>query len=54
MSRELEQVMDSLLPDRRANVERRAASLILEAVHGASDVGSTPEKKPKSPEDSKT
>jgi hypothetical protein len=81
MSRKLEQVMDSLPPDRRANVERGAANLIQEAVHekardlrkagfiekhrmreydglclepNASDGGSTPETRLKSPENPKT
>jgi len=50
MGKALEQVIDDLSPERRAKIERRAAHLMLEAVHEMSDGGSTPENRPKSPE----
>jgi hypothetical protein len=54
MGRTLEQVIDDLPPERRAKIERRAARLMLEAVHEMSDGGSTPEIRLKSPEDPQT
>jgi len=51
MGKALELVIDDLPPERRAKIERRAAHLMLEAVHEMSDGGSTPENRPKNPED---